>query len=264
MSRLIRVELVKLRTIRTTYGLLAAAALLTALLAGGKASMADRGGLASPATLTSVVTLTGWAMLFAMVMGVIAASGEFRHSTATFTYLAGPRRGQVLGAKAAAAAVVGAIFGLTGAVVATGIGLGSAAGTGHPIRLSAATLARYDLGAVLGAALLAALGVAVGSVIRSELAAVVGILVWSLLVEPIIAALSPTAEPYLPYTAATALAGASLGAGPGGLHINVHHGAAATVAVEPLPFAAATGLLGAFVVVISIIAAYSSVPADIT
>jgi ABC-2 type transport system permease protein len=264
MSRLIRVELVKLRTVRTTYGLLVAAALLTALLAGGKASMAGRGGLASPSTLTSVVTLTGWTMLFAMVVGVVAASGEFRHSTATFTYLAGPRRGQVLAAKAAAAAVVGAIFGLTGAVVATGIGLGSAAGAGDPIALSAATLARYDLGAVLGAALLAALGVAVGSLIRSELAAVVGILVWSLLIEPVIGALSTTAEPYLPYTAATTLAGASIGAGPGGLHINVHHGAAPAVAVEPLPFAAAAALLAAFVVVGSIIAACSSVPADIT
>ena len=34
MSRLVRVELLKLRTVRTTYGLLVAAALLTAFLAG--------------------------------------------------------------------------------------------------------------------------------------------------------------------------------------------------------------------------------------
>jgi hypothetical protein len=73
MSRLVRVELLKLRTLRTTYGLLAAAALLTAFLASTPASKA------SPSTLASVVTLTGWSMLFAMVMGVIASSGEFRH-----------------------------------------------------------------------------------------------------------------------------------------------------------------------------------------
>ncbi len=263
MSRLTRVELVKLRTVRTTYGLLVAAALVTALLAGSKTSMAGRSGLASPSTLTSVVTLTGWTMLFAMVMGVLAASGEFRHSTATFTYLAAPRRGHVLAAKAAAAAAVGAVYGLTGAAVATGIGLGSAAGAGDPIRLSAATLARYGVGAVLGAALLAALGVAVGSLIRSQLAGVVGILVWSLLIEPIIGGLFTAIQPYLPYTAATTLAGANLGAGPGGLRVSVHHGAAA-VAAEPLPFGVVIALLGAFVVVVSITAAYSSVRADIT
>jgi len=256
MSRLVRVELLKLRTVRTTYGLLAAAALLTAFLASIRASKA------TPSTLSSVVTLTGWAMLFAMVMGVIASSGEFRHSTATLTYLAGPRRSRVLAAKAAAAAVVGAIFGLAGAVVATGIGL--AFTSGEPITLSAATFVRDDLGAVLGAALLAALGVAVGSLIRSELAGVVGVLIWSLLIEPLIGGLYPTTEPYLPYTAATTLAGAKVGVGAGGLHVNVQRGAVAAVAPGPLPFGAVVALLGALVIVVSVIAARSRLRADIT
>jgi ABC-2 type transport system permease protein len=258
MNRLVRVELLKLRTVRTTYGLLVAAALLTALLASGLASKA------SPSTLSSVVTLTGWAMLFAMMMGVIASSGEFRHSTATFTYLAGPRRSRVLAAKAAAAAVAGAIFGLTGAVVATGIGLAFTSGRGEPITLSAATFVRDDLGAVLGAALLAALGVAVGSLIRSQVAGIVGILIWSLVIEPIIGGLFNTIQPYLPYTAATTLAGAKLGAGAGGFHVNVNHGAVAAAAAEPLPFGAAVALLGALVIVVSVIAAGSRLQADIT
>jgi ABC-2 type transport system permease protein len=258
MNRLVRVEVLKLRTVRTTYGLLIAAALLTALLASVIASKA------SPSTLSIVVTLTGWAMLFAMVMGVIAASGEFRHSTATFTYLAGPRRGRVLAAKAAAAAAAGAIFCLTGAVVVTGIGLAFTAGAGEPITLSAATFVRDDLGAVLGAALLAALGVAVGSLIRSQIAGVVGILIWSLVIEPIIGGLFTTIQPYLPYTAATTLAGAKLGAGAGGVHVSVHHGAVAAVAPGPLPFGAAVALLGALVIVVSVIAACSRLRADIT
>lgn len=264
MSRLVRVELLKLRTVRTTYGLLAAAALLTAFLAGGKASLGGGQSLASPASLSSVVSLTGWAMLLAAVMGVIAASGEFRHSTATFTYLAGPRRSRVLGAKAAAAALVGAIFGLTGAVVATGIGLAATLGAGEPITLSAATFLRDDLGAVLGAALLAALGVAVGSLIRSQVAGIVGILIWSLLIEPILGGLFTAIQPYLPYTAATTLAGATLGSGPGGLHVEVNHGAGAAVAATALPFGAVVALLGGFVVVLSVIAASSRLRDDIT
>jgi hypothetical protein len=106
MSRLVQVELLKLRTVRTTYGLLAAGSLLTALIAGAEASKAGS-NLTSASTLSAVVTATGWAMLFAAVMGVISASGEFRHSTATFTYLACPRRGRVLAAKAVAAAPLG-------------------------------------------------------------------------------------------------------------------------------------------------------------
>jgi ABC-2 type transport system permease protein len=264
VNRLVRVELLKLRTVRTTYGLLVAAALLSALLAGSKASLAGRSGLASAHTISNLVTLTGWTMLFAMVLGVIAASGEFRHSTATFTYLAGPRRSQVLAAKAAAAAVVGAAYGLTGAAVAIGVGLGAIAGEGDPIRLSAATLARESLGATLGAALLAALGVAVGSLIRSQLAGVVGILIWSLVIEPIIGALSTTIQPYLPYTAATTLAGAKAGTGPGGFHVNVSHGAVAAVVPQSLPFGSVIALLVALVIVVAGIAAWSSLRADIT
>ena len=267
MSRLVRVELLKLRTVRTTYGLLVAAALLTAFLAGSvgsKASLADGGAQASTSALASEVTLTGWAMLFAMVMGVIASSGEFRHSTATFTFLANPCRSRVLAAKAAAAAIVGSIFGLTGAVTATGLGVAFTTGAGEPITLSSTTFVRDDLGTVLGAALLAALGVAVGTLIRSQVAGVVGILIWSLFIEPIIGGVFTSLQPYLPYTAATTLAGAQPGAGSGGVHVNVNHGPVAAVAASPLPFGAAVALLGAIVIVACVIAACSRLRADIT
>jgi ABC-2 type transport system permease protein len=267
MSRLVRVELLKLRTVRTTYGLLAAAALLTALLAASSASkpsLAGRGGHASASALSAAVTQTGWVMLFATVMGVIAASGEFRQSTATFTYLAGPRRDRVLAAKAVAATVVGAIFGLIGAVVATGIGLAATFAAGNPITLGAATFVRDDLGTVLGAALLAALGVAVGSLIRSQVAGIVAILIWSLVIEPIIGGLFTAIQPYLPYTAATTLAGVKPGTGSGGVHVSVNHNGTAAVAPAPLPFGAAVALLGALVIVVSVIAARSRLRADIT
>ena len=263
MSRLVRVELLKLRTIRTTYGLLAAAAFLTALLAGAEASKADT-QLASSSTLSSVVTVTGWAMLFATVMGVIAASGEFRHSTAALTYLAGPRRSRVLAAKAIAAALVGAIFGLIGTAIATGIGLASTASAGQQITLSAPTLLRDDLGTVLGAALLAPLGVAVGTLIRSQVAGIFSLLIWALAIEPVIGGLYTSAQPYLPYSTATTLAGAELGSGASGVHVSVQHGAAAAITPTPLPFGAVVALLAAFAIATSILAARSRLRADIT
>ena len=139
MSHLIRIELLKLRTVRTTYGLLATVVVLTAIIATAEASQAGSGSVAPLSTasgLTTVTTLTGWAMLLAAVLGVMISAGEFRHATATLTYLASPHRGRVLAAKATAAACAGAIFGLVGSLVATGIGIAFAVGKGQPIALS--------------------------------------------------------------------------------------------------------------------------------
>src|SRR5438128_898777 len=88
MTRLVRTELLKLRTTRMNYGLLAAAGALTALISVLIASRAGHavglGGdivpsLATQAGLTRVVTATRFGMLFATVFGVIVSSGEFRH-----------------------------------------------------------------------------------------------------------------------------------------------------------------------------------------
>ncbi len=263
MVHLIRVELLKLRTARTTYGLLAATALLTAIVSVAEASRAGSGGVASLATasgLTTVTTLTGWAMLLAALLGVMISAGEFRHKTATLTYLASPHRGRVLAAKVVAAACAGVIFGLAGALVATGIGIAFAAGDGQPLALSTAALIGHGAGATLGAALLAALGVALGSIIRSQLAGIVNLLIWALVLEPTIGGLFTALRPYLPYTAATTLAGAPLGVGPGGLRVAVHH---SNAVAGPLPFVAATGFLIAVIALLSTAAARTTVQRDI-
>ena len=102
MTRLIRTELLKLATVRLTYGLLAVAAALTALFSLLEKIRAGTSGTGAPAISTAdglrtVTTVTGFAMLVAAVLGSIVANGEFRHSTATLTYLATPRRARVLG-----------------------------------------------------------------------------------------------------------------------------------------------------------------------
>ena len=116
LTRLIRAELLKLRTTRLSYGLLATAAGLTALFSVLEASRAGSGKAVAPlytaAGFNAVITGGVWALLLATVLGVTVSSGEFRHATATQTYLATPRRGRVMAAKAVAAACAGAVFGL--------------------------------------------------------------------------------------------------------------------------------------------------------
>ena len=107
--------------------------------------------ISTAAGLRTVTTVTGFAMLFAAVLGSIVANGEFRHSTATLTYLATPRAGRVLAAKTSQR-VRRSLFGLVAGIVATGVGLIFVAAHGDHVALSAGTLVGHVAGAVAGGA----------------------------------------------------------------------------------------------------------------
>lgn len=262
MIRLIRIELLKLTTTRLSYGLLATGAGLTALFSALEASRAGKGtsGVAPLYTasgLDSVITGGIWALLLAAILGVTVSSGEFRHQTATSTYLAAPRRTQVLAAKAIAAALAGAVFGLVGYAIALGTGLGFTAARGYHVGVGDATMAGYGAGHLLAAALLAAVGVGVGTLIRSQLAGVIGVFVWAIIVESVIGGLFTSVRPYLPYTAATTLSGASLGGGAFGPAHSVAGGG-------PLPSAAAAALVAGLAIVLCAVAARTTLRRDIS
>ena len=261
MTTLIRMELLKLRTTRLSYGLLATAAGLTILFAVLEAARAGTGTqapLSSAAGLNAVITGGIWGLLLAAVLGVTVSSGEFRHGTATATYLTVPRRNRVLTAKCAAAACAGAVFGFAGWLIATGVGLGFVASHGYPVPIGVATMARYAVGHLVAGALLAAIGAGLGSLVRSQLAAVIGVFIWAVVIESIVGDLFNAIQPYLPYTAATTLAGSTLG----GAAFGPANGAASSS--SPLPFAAAVALLAAVCVVIAAIAARTTVGRDIS
>ncbi len=260
MIRQIRIELLKLATVRFSYGLLAGAAALTGIFSAIEASRAGLGKTVAPldtySGLSTIVTGGVWGLLFAAILGVTISSGEFRHQTATLTYLAAPDRTRVLAAKMVAAAVGGAVFGLAVYLVAAGVGLGFVAAHGYPVSIGAATFVRYGLGHLVGGALLGCLGAVLGSLVRSQLAAVIGVFVWSIIFESLIGGLFTSIRPYLPYTAGTTLAGTALGAAGFGPAHGVSGG-------TPLPFAAATALLAGLAVVLAVPAARTTVRRDI-
>jgi ABC-2 type transport system permease protein len=259
MKRLIRVELLKLSTIRTTYGLALAGAGITALFASLEASGAGHrvAKISTAAGQSMVSTATGVAMVLAAVLGVIAASGEYRHTTATLTYLATPNRNRVLTAKSIATAIIGFGYGILAGLVATGTALVFVAKHQDHLSLGAGTLAIHILGAGLGAALLAALGVAIGSLIRGQVAGIVGVLVWCMVLESILGGGITAIRPYLPYTAASTLGGAKLGAAAFGPGYSVS-------GQQALPFIAAAALIVAISALLAVIAARTTVRHDIT
>lgn len=261
LPRLVRIELLKLTSTRLPYGLLATSLGLSLLFTILEAARAGTPG--GPAALTGyagqsqIVTGGVWGLIFASVLGVTVSSGEFRHHTATLTYLATPSRSRVLAAKAAAGAVAGAVFGLTVYVITLAVGFSFVAARGYHLAIGAGTLADWGAGHLVGAALLGVIGVVAGSLVRSQVATVIGVFVWMIIIESLIGGLFNAARPYLPYTAATALAGTPLGAasfGPG-------RGASGAA---PLPFAASTALLAAIALAGALIAARTTIRRDVS
>ena len=260
-ARVVRVELLKLTSTRLGYGLLAVSAALTVLWTSLEASRAGKTNgpapLSTAAGQTSIIAGGAWGLILATVLGVIISSGEFRHHTATLTYLATPARNRVLAAKMAVGAVAGAAFGLVGYICTLVIGLVFTAGDKDRLIIGAGTLTDWGIGHLVAAALLAVLGVVVGSLVRSQVAAVIGVFLWTLVLESLIGGLYDAARPYLPYTAATALAGTPLGAANFGPANGV-------VGVAALPFAAAVALLAAISLAGALAAARTTISRDIT
>jgi ABC-type transport system involved in multi-copper enzyme maturation permease subunit len=161
--------------------------------------------------------------VFPVVLGVLAMTAEYRYQTITPTFLAEPRRGTVLAAKLVVVLGLGLGFGMLALAASVAGAAPVVAGTGHAALLGDAGIWRALAQAVLGMVLWAGIGVGVGAVLRNQVAAIVVILAFSQLVEPLarigLSAWSATREvaQYLPGAAADALVGASIytmGGGP--------------------------------------------------
>lgn len=172
--------------------------------------------LDDPAVRLALYTLAmPLAYVFPVLVGTLAITTEYRYQTLTYTFLAQPRRVRVLAAKLA----VGVAFGLALGVVAVAVGAGGAAGvltlTGNDAGLDGDVLRALGQ-TVLGMGLWAAVGVGVGALVRNQVAAIVVVVAFSQLVEPLLrfglGAWEATREvsQYLPGAAGDAMAGASL------------------------------------------------------
>ena len=123
-------ELLKLRTVRAPLMLVTVGALLAAYFALQPVVDAGRQGAPSIGTAASMLTVlsaAGRGQLLALVIGVLAVTGERRHRTLTATLLQSPHRVRLLCAKAVAAALSGLLLGLLSLAVAGGVAMTSGA-----------------------------------------------------------------------------------------------------------------------------------------
>lgn len=181
MTRLLSSELLKLRTTRTFYALIAGAVTLIVIIAVLGAALGTFKSTATPGH--DLLSIAGLAPLFALVIGVIGVTTEFRHGTITPSLLVEPVRIRLMAAKLAAQLIAGLALGAICYGVCAGIVSVILSGRGIPTAMSTSDWVGAVIGGAIATMLYAALGLGVGALLRNQVGAIVVVLAWVFVIE---------------------------------------------------------------------------------
>lgn len=189
MIATIRSEWIKLRTVRSNITMASMVILLPLAITLLSVAFIEAPNV-DDGTLPGFLLGTGsLAVLLIGVVGVLSVTQEYSQGTIRLTLAATPGRTRVYAAKAVVAVLLG--VGLTGFVLAVGIGAGSAILEARDVPgphtrgdSGAAFLAMIAMGA-----LVALLGMAIGGITRNPPSAITILVLWPLLVEGIVGGL---------------------------------------------------------------------------
>lgn len=205
MTRLVRAELLKLRTVRTVLWVTLAMLLLVAIPVISVA--ASSGATTNPGDDRSVARIAAVAVVFALVLGITVFGAEGSHGTITQTLLVAPVRERVLAAKAAVAATLGLALGVLAELVVLAVAVPG-------VSLSAHNSRGVLAGVLFASAAAGALGVGLGALFHRQGPAIVVTLLWLLIAESILVVAFRDNVKYLPahaFAAAVAGGGSSNG-----------------------------------------------------
>jgi ABC-2 type transport system permease protein len=211
MIDLIRAEFTKLATTRLLYGVAAAMAafgVLTVVVGATTAGQQGNPSLSADSFAMFIAAPVRHTLLAgaALLLGILGMTGEFRHHTVTQTFLVTPDRGRVVAAKLVAYPLAAIALALTTMAVTAAVAAGWLAAKGITPSLLDARLGRVVGVALLAAGLCGLVGVGVGALVRNQVAALVGTLVWVLVLEGLLMSLlhAPSLGKWLPSAAAKA------------------------------------------------------------
>jgi len=185
VSRAISAELFKLRTTRTSWGVLVGALALV-LVISAIAALAGDFSPTDDSPGTDLLEISGLVQIFALVLGILIVATEFRHGTITPSLLAVPDRARLVGAKLVAGIAAGGLLGLAAGALCGAIVLPLLSSRGIATGAESGDVARMVLGNAAASALYAAIGVGLGALIRNQVGAIIGALGWLFLVEPLL------------------------------------------------------------------------------
>lgn len=222
LARAVEAEFTKVLTTRLWWVLALIMVAYVAVVAGGLTAILGSVGAAQGPAITagerapliySFGTSLGY--VFAVLLGALFTTSEFRYQTLTPTFLATPRRGRILLAKLASLFVFGAAFGIFAMVASVGAGSAVMAAFGQDARLDDPAIWALIGRAILAMALWSAIGVALGVLVPSQVAAIVIVVAFTQFVEPVLRFASGLTDwssavgRFLPGSASDALVGSS-------------------------------------------------------
>lgn len=218
MRPLITSEIRKLFSTGLWLWLLLASMALTALYAALLIGFSDDPDTMTPplnsaaGQQTLFAVASGGANTLVAVLAAIGVTGEFRHRTATATFLATPRRWRVVAVKLAVYAAVGAGYAVICLLVVALVAWPWLGAKGIDMAPLGNGLPGAYAGVVADVTIFAVLGVGLGALVRNQVATVVGLLVYRFVAEPIVTAVPALSDwtAYLPGSASAALTQVSL------------------------------------------------------
>jgi ABC-2 type transport system permease protein len=209
MTGLVRAELGKLRTVRSTWILAGLAVFSCIAWTTVAVSVFDtdpaQAALSADQRLVNIYQMAQQGYLFVLIIGVLGMTGEYRHRTVTWAFLVTPGRGRVLVAKAAAHALVGFLVGLAAAAATAVCAAVLLAAVGKDV--FAPQVPAVLLGCVLSTVAYSLLGLAVGALVRNQAAAVAVAFGWFFYAEFLLLWFLPDIGRWLPSGAAKSMIG---------------------------------------------------------
>src|SRR6202046_5308016 len=231
----IRAELLKIRSTRTTIGLILGMIALILLLTLLPGLLTHASGLATKKDQRDLFGLSSLTGVFSALAGVLLVTSEYRFGTIRPTFLFNPARSHVLDAKVAAGALAGIAFGVLGQAIGWAIGYAILDGRGITVVLSSGDILLLTLGGVAGAALWGAIGAGLGAIIHNQVGGIITLLAWGLAVDNLLFGLVPSVGRFTPTRASDALMGLRvqhlLSPGAGAITLIAWAGALAVVGI---------------------------------
>jgi ABC-type transport system involved in multi-copper enzyme maturation permease subunit len=189
VSRLVRAEIVKLRTVRSLLWVTLAMVVLVGISV--ISVVASSGSIESAADDRTVARISAIAVLFALLLGTIVMGAEGTHGTITQTLLVAPVRERVVAAKAIVASLVGLVLAIVAEVLTLVVAVPGVSLSVHN--------SRYVLvGVLIASGAAGALGVGVGALFHRQGPAIITTFLWLLIGESVLAIGLRDGVKYLP------------------------------------------------------------------
>jgi len=203
----LKAELLKIRSTRTTIGLLLGLIALALLFTILTCTLSPGSQLLTEQDQLSLLSFGSIAGVFAALAGVMLFTSEYRFGTIRPTSLFNPSRRRLFATKVAAGVLSGLVFGAIGEGLVFSIGMMILKIRGVSILMSGANMTELLIGALIGTALWGAIGVALGAVVPNQVGAVIALLAWGFVVENLVFGFLPKIGRFLPVHASDSMMG---------------------------------------------------------